>query len=50
MVCRSHGCRVSIDFEFKSRMMGMMLGPAFSKICDTMVAAFVSRADTVGHG
>ncbi len=39
-------CRVelSMDFEFKSRILGAVLGPAFTKICDTMVAAFVKRA------
>ena len=40
-------CKVelAIDFEFKSRVLGAVLGGAFSKICDTMVAAFVKRAD-----
>ncbi|MBX2886145.1 MAG: type II toxin-antitoxin system RatA family toxin [Granulosicoccus sp.] len=40
-------CKVelSIDFEFKSRILARLLGPAFSKICDSMVAAFVARAD-----
>lgn len=40
-------CKVelSIDFEFKSRVLAGLLGPAFSKICDSMVAAFVQRAD-----
>lgn len=39
-------CRVelSMDFEFQSRILGTVLGPAFTKICDTMVAAFVKRA------
>ena len=42
-----HGCKVelAIDFEFKSRVLAALLGGAFSKICDTMVAAFVKRAD-----
>lgn len=42
-----NACKVelAIDFEFKSRVLGMVLGGAFSKICDTMVAAFVKRAD-----
>ncbi len=40
-------CKVelAISFEFKSRILGAVLGGAFSKICDTMVAAFVKRAD-----
>ena len=42
-------CRVelSMDFEFQSRILGAVLGPAFTKICDTMVAAFVKRASDV---
>jgi len=42
-----HACKVelAIDFEFKSRVLAALVGGAFSKICDTMVAAFVKRAD-----
>ncbi|MGQ7844184.1 type II toxin-antitoxin system RatA family toxin [Granulosicoccus sp. 3-233] len=42
-------CRVELEmnFEFKSRLFAALMGPAFSKICDTMVAAFVKRADIV---
>ena len=42
-----NACKVelAIDFEFKSRVLGAILGSAFTKICDTMVAAFVKRAD-----
>ena len=42
-------CKVelSMEFEFKSRVFGALMGPAFSKICDTMVAAFVKRADQI---
>ena len=42
-------CKVelAIEFEFKSRVLSALLGGAFSKICDTMVAAFVKRADEV---
>lgn len=42
-------CRVelSMDFEFQSRILGALLGPAFTKICDSMVAAFVKRAASV---
>lgn len=42
-------CRVelSMDFEFQSRILGALLGPAFTKICDSMVAAFVKRASSV---
>lgn len=42
-------CRVELEmnFEFKSRIFAALMGPAFSKICDTMVAAFVKRADQI---
>lgn len=42
-------CRVEleIEFEFKSRIFAALMGTAFSKICDTMVAAFVKRADEI---
>lgn len=42
-------CRVEleIEFEFKSRVFAALMGTAFSKICDTMVAAFVKRADEI---
>ncbi|ASJ72459.1 type II toxin-antitoxin system RatA family toxin [Granulosicoccus antarcticus] len=42
-------CRVEleIEFEFKSRIFAALMGTAFSKICDTMVAAFVKRADDI---
>jgi len=41
-----NACKVELtmEFEFQSRLVGMVMGPAFSKICDTMVAAFVKRA------
>ncbi|MFK7860543.1 MAG: type II toxin-antitoxin system RatA family toxin [Granulosicoccus sp.] len=47
-----NACKVelAIDFEFKSRVMAALLGGAFSKICDTMVAAFVKRADEIQAG
>lgn len=42
-------CRVELEmnFEFNSRLLAAVLGPAFSRICDTMVAAFVKRADVI---
>lgn len=42
-------CRVelSMEFEFQSRILGALLGPAFAKICDSMVAAFVKRAAAI---
>ena len=45
-----NACRVEldIDFEFKTKVFAIMMGPAFSKICDTMVDAFVRRANQLG--
>ena len=47
-----NACKVelAIDFEFKSRIMASMLSGAFSKICDSMVAAFTKRADELSAG
>ncbi|NND89683.1 MAG: type II toxin-antitoxin system RatA family toxin [Granulosicoccus sp.] len=44
-------CRVEleIEFEFRSRLFAALMGPAFTKICDTMVAAFVKRADEINR-
>lgn len=43
------GCRVhmSIQFEFVSRMLSMMIGPFFHHAVDTLVADFHKRADQV---
>ena len=40
------GCRVSLDleFEFASRMLGLVIGPVFSQIADSLVDAFHKRA------
>jgi len=40
-------CRIDleIEFEFKTKVFSIMMGPAFSKICDTLVDAFVRRAN-----
>jgi len=42
-------CRVELemDFEFSSRLLSALLGAAFARICDSMVQAFVRRADQV---
>lgn len=44
-------CKVelAIEFEFKSRVLAKLLSPAFSRICDSMVAAFVQRADQLAQ-
>ena len=44
-------CKVefSMEFEFSSRALAMVLQPLFSKIADSMVGAFTRRADEI-HG
>jgi ribosome-associated toxin RatA of RatAB toxin-antitoxin module len=39
-------CKVSLDleFEFSNRMIGMVVGPIFSQIANTLVDAFHERA------
>jgi ribosome-associated toxin RatA of RatAB toxin-antitoxin module len=40
------GARVvfRVEFEFKSRLMGVALNPVFESVCDKIVDAFVKRA------
>jgi ribosome-associated toxin RatA of RatAB toxin-antitoxin module len=40
------GCKVSFDleFEFASRMLGMVVGPVFSQIANSLVDSFHRRA------
>lgn len=46
---REDACKVSLDldFEFSSRIMGMMIGPVFGQIAGSLVDAFVQRAQQV---
>ncbi len=47
------GCKVSLDleFEFSSRMLGMVVGPVFSQIANSLVDSFQKRAAAVyGRG
>jgi len=43
------GSRVlfKVDFEFKSRIMAAAFNPMFQSVCDSIVDAFVSRAQSV---
>ena len=43
------GCKVSLnlEFEFSNKLLGMTLGPVFSKIANTLVDAFTQRASRV---
>jgi ribosome-associated toxin RatA of RatAB toxin-antitoxin module len=36
-----------VEFEFKSRLMGIALNPVFESVCDQIVDAFVARAREV---
>lgn len=42
-------CKVSLnlEFEFSSKIIGLTLGPVFSKIANSLVDAFIKRAETV---
>ncbi len=40
------GCKVSLDldFDFSSRVLGMVIGPVFTQIANSLVDAFCKRA------
>lgn len=43
------GCKVSLDleFEFKNKILDLTLGPLFSKIANTLMDAFIERANII---
>ncbi len=43
------GCKIEfrLAYEFSNRVLATLVGPVFSHIADTMVEAFVKRADKV---
>lgn len=43
------GCKISLDleFEFASRMLGMVVGPVFNQVANSLVDAFQKRARDV---
>ncbi len=43
------GCKIefSLAYEFSSRLLATLVGPVFGHIADTMVEAFVKRAERV---
>ena len=45
------GCRITFElhYDFKSTLMSKLAGPVFERITNTLVDAFVARADTVYH-
>ena len=42
-----NACKVSLDldFEFKNRMVGMVVGPVFNPVANSLVDSFCKRAD-----
>ncbi len=46
---RGHACRIEyhMEYEFSSALLAKVLEPLFDRIADTMVDAFVRRADEV---
>src|SRR5688572_27313944 len=46
---RENACRIDfrLHYEFSSKLLEMLVGPVFSYIANTMVDAFVKRADKV---
>jgi ribosome-associated toxin RatA of RatAB toxin-antitoxin module len=48
----AQGSRVGfhVEFEFKSRLMGIALNPVFESVCDKIVDSFVVRAREVYGG
>lgn len=42
----ANACKISLDieFEFSNKLLSMSVGPVFSQICNSLVNAFVSRA------
>ena len=44
-----NACKITLDieFDFSSKLLSMTLGPVFSQICNSLVNAFVSRANEV---
>jgi ribosome-associated toxin RatA of RatAB toxin-antitoxin module len=47
-----HACKIEfrLHYEFSSRLLGMLVGPVFTYIANTLVDAFVQRAETVYAG
>jgi len=43
------GCRadLEVEFTFASRLFATLMGPAFTRVCDSLVGAFLRRADAL---
>lgn len=46
---RENASKISVDmeFEYSSRMMGLVIGPVFGKIVDNLMDSFCRRADQI---
>jgi ribosome-associated toxin RatA of RatAB toxin-antitoxin module len=44
---KEDACKVSLDldYEFSSKLLGMMVGPVFNQIANSLVDAFCQRAE-----
>ncbi|MCF6189373.1 MAG: type II toxin-antitoxin system RatA family toxin [Cocleimonas sp.] len=45
-VLKEDACKVSLelDYEFSNKMLGLVVGPVFNKVANTMVDSFVKQA------
>jgi len=43
------GCRcdLEVEFTFAGRLLATLMGPAFNRVCDALVGAFLRRADAL---
>lgn len=43
------GCRadLEVEFTFASRLFATLMGPAFTRVCDSLVGAFLRRAEAL---
>ena len=43
------GCRadLEVEFTFASRLLATLMGPAFTRVCESLVNAFLRRADAI---
>lgn len=41
------GCKITlvVDFEFSNALLGKAISPVFTRVCDTLVDAFIKRAN-----
>lgn len=46
---RQDACKISfdLDFDFSSKMVGMVMGPVFNQVANTLVDSFCQRANEV---